>query len=138
MPIANAFEELAERQIPAPRKVRLRAAKKRAAEKDRLQAGWRAWRKERREALLAGPHGRTARELLRLVDALTLDDGDALIEAVLRGPWCKADPDTRAEILSLIDRALIELRERHDLAPFDDALPGEQPNAFLVLRGLLA
>ena len=134
----NAFEQLAELQIPAPRKARQRAAEKRAekaqTEKKQQLAVWRAWRKERREALLAGPHAQAARELAGLLDTLTLNDGDELIERVRRGPWREADADTRFQILSLIDNALIALRERHGLAPIDDALPGEEPNVFLVLR----
>ena len=55
----NAFEDLAERQISAPRKARLRAAEKRgerraaerkaAKERQQLNAVWRRWRNEQRE-----------------------------------------------------------------------------------------
>ena len=42
-------------------------------------------------------------------------------------------------VLQVVDNAIAHLRERHDLAPFDDALPysDEPPNAFLIIRGML-
>jgi hypothetical protein len=142
----NPFLVLAARQMSSPTKARQRAAAKRAASKAQSEGEsekqakvWRAWRRERREALLAGPHGADAKALLGFLRSMTLDSAAELVEAVGRGPWRQADDDTRFEILALVDEAIIALRERHELDPFDDALPftDEAPTAFLQIREAL-
>jgi hypothetical protein len=135
----NVFEGLAERQISAPRKARARAAEKRQQalrERDWQIIAWRRWRKKGVEILLAGPYGETARGLIEFLGAMRLDAGPELIKRV--GPWVDADADTRFLVLSLIGGAIAALRERSGLAPFDDALPGEPPTAFEIVRELLA
>jgi hypothetical protein len=140
---ANAFLDLGDKQIAAPRKARMRAAEKRATKKDKaeiecedLRRAYVQWRKERREALFAGPHGVAARELNRFLRSMTLDRADALVKFVRAGNWQRADADTRFEVLSLINDAITGLRERHKLPPFDDALPDEPGPAFIIIREL--
>jgi hypothetical protein len=144
---SNPFEALALRQISAPRRARLQAAERRAqtrAEKAQVDqekqfALWHKWRRERSDALLAGPYADAARALIELLDHLTPDAADTLITAVMQGPWADADPDARFLILTLIDSAIVELRERNGLPPFDDpVLPDDPPNVFLTLREVLA
>ena len=53
------------------------------------------------------------------------------------GPWRDADADTRFLILVLVDAAVIRLRERAGLVPFDDPLRDEESNTFLTIRKLL-
>ena len=53
-------------------------------------------------------------------------------------PWYGADSDTRFQVLRLIDMALVQLRERHGLPPFNDALPDEPPTVFQIIREELA
>ncbi len=144
----NAFLDLADRQIAAPVKARHRAAESRAMraaerkaiiiKRDRLCDEWQRWHEERRDALLAGPHAAAAQALLDFLETMTLSDGAALIAQIERGPWRGADADTRFEILSLIDACIVSLRERGGLPPFDDALPGEPLNVFLVVREALS
>jgi hypothetical protein len=43
----------------------------------------------------------------------------------------------RFEILALVDAAIVRLRERSALTPFDDPLPHEPPNAFQIIKELL-
>jgi hypothetical protein len=140
---AQAFEAIAERQISAPRKARAHAAEKRRAEKalaERHQQfrHWKCWHAERRDALLAGPYGEPARSVLALLKTLTLDAAPDLIAHIRCGPWADAHPDARFCVLALADAAIVRLRERHGLPPFDDPLLGAPPNAFPILRGLLA
>jgi hypothetical protein len=142
----NAFLDYAEKQTPAAVKARQRAAEKRrataaekalakaAAEREDLFFLWRRWRKERLDALLAGPHAAAASELVTFLNAMTLEDGARLIEFVRAADWARADADTKFEILSLINAAITALRERAELPPFSDPLPGEEPTAFLILR----
>ena len=142
----NAFLEFAEKQTPAAVKARQRAAEKRrataaekalvkaAAEREDLFFLWRRWRKERLDALLAGPHAVAAGELVTFLNAMTLEDGARLIEFVRAADWARADADTKFEILSLINAAITALRERAELPPFSDPLPDEKSTAFLILR----
>ena len=139
---SDAFLDFAERQTPAAVKARQRAVAKRREkakekalrERDDLFRLWKQWRHERLEALLAGPYGEPVRELLAFLQTMSLDEGPQLIELVRAGDWHRTDPDTRFEILSLINAALTTLREQHGLPPFDDALPDEEPTAFLIIR----
>ena len=143
----NAFEDLAERQISAPRKARLRAAEKRserkvaerkaAKERQRLNAAWRQWQNEQREKLLAGPYGDQFSSLIDFLDDMSLYDGAALI-AMVEADWAHAGADMKFEALSLIDRAIIALRARKGLPAFDDPLSDEAPSVFQTIREALA
>jgi hypothetical protein len=68
----------------------------------------------------------------------TMTGPAALIEFIASGPWGDADSDVRFEILSLLDAVIIRRREKMGLAPFDDALPDQPLNVFLILREQLA
>lgn len=97
---------------------------------------WKHWRRERLDALLAGPYAEPAQALLTFLR--TMPGATALIDFIDAGPWDKADRNTRFEILALVDAAIIARRERMGLVPFDDALPGQPDNAFLILRARLS
>jgi hypothetical protein len=97
---------------------------------------WKKWHHERVEVLLARPYAESASELLAFCKTMTAPS--ALIDFVKAGPWSDADGDVRFEILSLLDAIIIKRRERMGLPPFDDALPGQPDNLFLILRELLA
>jgi transcriptional regulator with XRE-family HTH domain len=68
------------------------------------------------------------------LQAMTLGDGARLVEFVRAAGWERTDADTKFEVLSLINAAITALRERAELPPIDDALPDENPTAFLVVR----
>jgi hypothetical protein len=97
---------------------------------------WKRWRRERLDALLAGPYAEPAQELLVHLKTVTSPTG--LIACIDSGPWVSADADTRFEILSLLDAMIMKRREKMGLAPFDDALPDQPLNVFLILRARLA
>ena len=138
----NAFIDYAEKSMPAAVKARQRAAEKRRAtaaekaltERDDLFHLWKLHRQERLEALLAGPHGAAARELVAFLQSMALDDGDRLVELVRTGGWARVDADTKFEVLSLINSAIVAMRERANLPPIDDALPDETPTTFIIIR----
>ena len=141
----SPFAALAARQMCAPVKARRSAAQKRALAKvaedgERLSRLWWAWRSDRREVILAGPHGDAARELLAFLATMTVEAGDALVALVTAGEWRGADTDAdeRFEILSMIDAALIAARECAALPPFNDPLPGASPDTFQKIRELLS
>jgi hypothetical protein len=154
----NVFLDLADRQIAAPRKARLspevfskggrrlrpgfdqRSAERLATARKEsavLRRAWRAWQRKRVEELMAGPYGEAARELRGFLADMTMGDAAALVAAVENGPWRQADADVRFEVLRLVDHAIVRLRETNSLPPFDDALPGEPPTAFEIIREAL-
>jgi hypothetical protein len=140
MAVNNPFLDVAARQIAAPVQARMRAARTRALrkalkERDDAHALWRVWRHERVERLLAGPYGADARALIEVLDRATLSSD--FVGVVRRGPWPCADADTRFEILALIDTAIIALRERQKLPPFNDPIGDAPRDAFLQIRELL-
>jgi hypothetical protein len=97
---------------------------------------WKRWRREWLDALLAGPCAAPAQALLAFFKTMT--GPTALIDFVCSGPWSSADEDTCFEILALADAVIMKRREKMGLAPFDDALPDQPLNAFLILRAQLA
>jgi hypothetical protein len=142
----NAFLDYAEKNTSAAVKARQRAVEKRRtkaaekaaekalAERNDLFRLWKRWRRERLDELLAGPHGTAARELVAFLQAMALNDGARLVEFVRAAGWADVDADTKFEVLSLINATIMALRERAGLTPIDDALPHEEPNAFLIIR----
>lgn len=158
--VNNPFEQLADTQRTAASKARDRAAEKRAAravvtsdadapmmptaaekaqrEKSVLARQWRQWRRERSDIVLEGPHGRDYRELLLLVGSLTPESAPALVRYVREAAWLRSAPlEVRRTALTVINDAIVLLRVKHGLAPFDDSLPGEGPTAFEQIRGAL-
>jgi hypothetical protein len=146
---ANPFLSVADAQLASPVKAKHRAAERRAQmvptpmerklrEQQKMAAEWRAWHREREAELLAGPHGKDIRGVLEFVKTMTPQSAGALVGMVERAVWLRgADKDTRLGVLTIIARGIAKLRERHDLAPFDDSLPGEPPTAFEQIRELL-
>jgi hypothetical protein len=136
---ANHFLDVADRQVVAPVRARQTAVdthrEKHAVHRDELCTAYWRWR---REALLAGRRGDAAYRLIDFLEDMGLQDGAALMRLVQRGQWQSADLDTRLEILSLIDRAITGLGEKHGMPPFDNALPAEPPNVLLLIRKALA
>jgi hypothetical protein len=137
----NTFLALADRQICSPRQARLRASEKRAArqadEREKLNAIWRQWQDERRAQLLAGPYGDAFQKLIAFLDNMNLHDGAALVDLVKVESWHEAASDTRFGALRLIDSAIIALRERNGLPPFDDPIEDDQPSVFIRIREVL-
>jgi hypothetical protein len=141
----NAFLDLAERQILAPVKARRRAAEKRAATRGEKalaerDAQFRHWQHEHRaelDAALAGRHGGALAALVAFLDAMTMESANALVEHVRADGWTSTDASTRFLVLRLVGEAIMRLRERNGLPPFDDPLFDQPPNVFLILRELL-
>jgi hypothetical protein len=145
--MTNPFEALAERQICAPRKARMRAVEMRSerraekrekalAERDTMFHLWKLYRRERLDALLAGPHGDALRELLQFLKSMKLEDGAGLVELVRKAGWAYTDGDTRFEVLSLINAAITTARLNAGLSPIDDPISDEQSSAFLLIKEL--
>jgi hypothetical protein len=138
----DPFERLANQQISAPIKSRIKAAATRAErkrqkelqERDTLFRIWKKWHEERKAELLNDP---AARELALFIEQMTLGNAERLIELVEASPLRGVDDNTRFLMLDLIGRGITYLREASGLDPFDDPLDDE-PNAFLIIKELLS
>ena len=145
----------ADATIPRPRqrelaRVERRAAKtskiltdrerdedKRRRDKDVLRRGYRRWKREQRQSLLAGPWASDVRDLRRLLARLKLDGGDALVAFFEPDPFANADADTRFIVLGLVAQSIIRVRLKAGLPFADDSLWGEPPTAFEQIREIL-
>jgi hypothetical protein len=115
-------------------KRRRTAEEKKRADDAYLLRAWKRYHAERLEEALAGVHRDViARLLVQLKD---LRSARELVAAVSAMHWRSIDADVRATALALIDGAIVALRERQGLAPFDDPLPGQPDSAFLMIRRL--
>src|SRR5262249_6192321 len=132
----KAFLDLADRQISAPVKAHHRAAEKRAArreqEREQLTVARQQYERGRLVEALAGKQGERLKRLLQFLETMTLRSAAELIGRARE--FQAVDADLRFQVLHLIDDAIVRLRERHKLLPFDDPLPGQPPNAFLIIR----
>jgi hypothetical protein len=109
---------------------------KKQAEQEKLHQLWLEDFTKRKKVLLGGKYGAQAMALCAKLEALTFDDSDLLID--LAKVWLPTDRETRAMVISLIYSAVIELRERHGLSPFDDPLWDEPPNTITIIIKLLS
>jgi hypothetical protein len=103
------------------------------ADNRRLLRAWRAWHHEQLEEALAGPHGTVIARLMALLKGMT--SARALVDFINAQDWSSIDAATRFTALHQINEAITAHRERNDLAPIDDALPAEPPNAFQTNLG---
>ena len=136
----NGFLELAKRQLSTRTKTRQRrAARVRRHGRrctrvrhavDNQHERLRHFRGAGPHRILAGPHGRAARHLVQFLESMTVLDAPALIALVKLGGWQHTDPNTRHEILSLIDDHLTRLR-------VDDRITGQHLIAFQQIREML-
>lgn len=146
---ANFFEQIAETQVSAPVKRKLDATEKRAVcareaerelkEQDTLSKLYRQWKRAKRDALLAGPHGREVRGIVSFLETMTLSSAPALIGMVERARFYKrmTKPE-RADLLNIINVGIARCREKAGLEPFDDELPWcEPPKASAQIKTLL-
>jgi hypothetical protein len=134
----TSFGKFAARMTyPAKTKLRIEKARQTKQEKKKdddalLFRLWSEWHAERRKALLSGEHGSRLVVFVEWLERMTIEDGDELIERY-RGLG-KLDLDTKHELLSLVDRRCILIRERAKLVPFDDDLNEPSGTIFLQIR----
>jgi hypothetical protein len=89
----------------------------------------------RKQELLQGPHGEHFARLVKFLDQMDITTAPELIEAVKNSVWLSdTDQTAKNDALWLIDSAIIKLRIREGLPPFDDPLWDQPPNAFEIIR----
>jgi len=110
---------------------------KQLADNARLLRWSKAWHREQREAVLAGPYAATLAELVRAFSAIEHVKPAQLIGFIGAIDWGSIDYQTRLTILHEVNEAIVKFRESQKLDPIDDPLPGAPPNAFQVIRKIL-
>jgi hypothetical protein len=118
-------------------KHRRTAKEKELEDNSRLLRVWKAWHREEREAVLAGPHSATLGELFRMFANLAHVRPAELIGFVGAIDWSAIDYDTRLTVLHEINSAITKLREKRGLEPISDPLPHQPDNVFRVLKSIL-
>lgn len=146
MDAINPFEALAERSIPAPvqRRMAASAARKSAreiAEHDEdavLLKLYGQWKREQRDALLAGPHGDEVKGLLAFLRTMDLDAAPDLMDLICEATWLQdLSRDERHVLFGIISRAVAKCRERAGLSPYDDGVIGEPPKALHRIKDVM-
>jgi hypothetical protein len=143
----NVFQQHATRTISSVRKRQIEKAKakdamvpktaveKKQAEADRLHELWLAGQAKRKQKLLDGPFGGSAKALCAVLDKIDFDSGETLI--AIAETWRGTPREVRFQVLQLIDEAMIDLRERNGMTPFDDPIDLDETNCFLTCRSIL-
>jgi hypothetical protein len=99
-----------------------------------LLRAWKAFHREEREAVLAGPHAAVVAPLMELLDTLTLQSGKELLNYIRAQDWHAIDARTKLVVLHEINKAICKVRERAGKPPIDDALWGEPATVFQAIR----
>jgi len=100
-----------------------------------LLRAWKKFHAEQLEAALAGVHADVMSRLM--AELKHLRSARELIDFIAAQNWSVVSYDDRAVALHEINRAITALRERHNMSPFDDGMPGDRPNVFQSIRGIV-
>jgi hypothetical protein len=111
------------------------AQEKKLADNERLLRRWKVWRREQREAVLAGPHGVVLGELLRMIKNLEHIRPSQLIGFARSIDWTVIDYDSKLTVLHEINSSITKFRDKHDLEPIDDTVSDEPP--FRVIKAIM-
>jgi hypothetical protein len=92
---------------------------------------------EQREVVLAGPHGAVLSELFRMFKNLEHMQPSQLIGFAQSIDWAVIDYDTKLVVVHELNNAITTLREKHDLEPIDDGLPGDPGTPFRTIKTIV-
>ena len=115
------------------------AVAKREKEQDDQRDQFELYRKGNRNKLtelLKNPYvGDKVGALIKFLKTLGPESAPALVDYIERSEWLRnADDDIRQACLGYISTAIMRLRVRHGLAPFDDSIDDEPLTAFQIIR----
>jgi len=119
-------------------KRRRTAQEKKLVDDARLLRWWRAFHREEKAVALSGPHARTLAELFRAFANIECVQPTQLVGFVGAIDWNGIDHQTRLVVLHELNTAITKSHEKRGLLPIDDRLPGASPNAFQIIREILA
>jgi hypothetical protein len=140
------FLELAERQMAAPVKARIRANETRRSKREqqhdeeqrKLSAYYKVQRRQELNDALTGDDGAKLQALITQLDTLTLETIPQLAAFVRASGWHSAAASTLFLARRLASEAIVQLRENDGLEPFNDPLPGEPATPEQELRRAFA
>src|SRR5262249_61743748 len=110
---------------------------KELADNARLLKWWKAWHREQRDAVLAGPYATTLAELFRMFSNIEHVKPAQLVGFIGAIDWGAIDFETRLTVLHEVNTAITRYREKRGLDPISDPLPGQPDNAFRTIREIL-
>jgi hypothetical protein len=112
------------------------AMEKAQREKSELLAGFKRAKKAEHQALLASEHGAAYGRMMAIVKRLP---GSAveLVEHLRKGWVLALSAQQKFVVLSMIDARIIRVREMDGRPPFDDPMPGEPDNLFIICRKII-
>jgi hypothetical protein len=103
----------------------------------RLLRMWKAFHREEREAVLAGPYARTLTELFRMFANLKHVQPAQLIGFIGAIDWAAIDYQTRLTVLHELNTAITAFREKHGLDPINDNLPGQPDTPYRTIKAIV-
>lgn len=110
-------------------------AQKALTERNAQLAGYRRHKARERDELCNGQYGEHIKAVVAFLKTMTIEDANTLVVKVARAQWLlDSDIDTRHKVLSMIDDAIIKLRIRNGLSPFDDEIGDGTLTAFQLIR----
>jgi len=107
---------------------------KKLADDAYLLRAWKKFHREQLEEVLAGPHGTAVAQVMDFLKRMEPQSAPALIALLREHDWQQMSADVRLVVLHELNAAICKLRERNGLHPIDDAIPGERPNAFILIK----
>ncbi|MCK1671067.1 hypothetical protein [Bradyrhizobium sp. 150] len=105
-------------------------------DKGTLLASFKRTKKAEHEAMLASEHGAAYGRMMEIVKRLP-DSAVELVKNLGKG-WINAlSAKQKDTVLSMISARIIRVREMDGRTPFDDPLPGEPDNLFIICRKII-
>jgi hypothetical protein len=118
-------------------KPRSNREQKKLADDARLLRHWKAWHREERQTVLAGPHSAVLGELFRMFENLQHVQPSQLTGLVRSIDWAAIDYDTRLVVLHEVNVAITKYREKRGAEPISDNLPGQPDTPFRVIHRII-
>jgi hypothetical protein len=105
-------------------------------EQTQLLRAWLQWHRDDCKAALSGPHAHMVERLLFILKELQPSSQPLLLGYIRGIDWTAIDEATRRTLLHEISDAIIRLRTRSGLEPFDDGPPGDRLPVFLTIKSI--
>lgn len=107
-------------------------------DRDRLYRNYRAAKRQQLDDLYADTEwGDVLRKFVATLKHFGPEHADRMVEYVTGHKLTRAPENIRFAALEQCDYRITRIRQRAGLAPFDDALPGEEPTVFQLCRKAL-
>ena len=107
------------------------------ADNTRLLRAWKKFHREERDTVLAGPYGVVLGELFRMFKNLKLVQPSQLIGYAQSIDWSVIDSATKLTVIHELNSAITAFREKHNLEPIDDGLPGDPDAPFRMIKAIM-